>query len=63
MLKKQINIGSVYVAKIYVAKISGRLVRVQINSVSNYGGWNATNLDTNRQIRIKSAAKLRKEVV
>lgn len=58
MLKSQVSIG-----KTYVAKVSNSLVRVRLDSVCSYGGWNATNLDTNRQVRIKSAAKLRKEVV
>lgn len=58
MLKSQVAIG-----KTYVAKVSNSLVRVRLDSVCQYGGWNATNLDTNRQVRIKSAAKLRKEVV
>lgn len=57
MLKKQIQIG-----KVYAAKVSNKICAVRIDSVSMYGGWNATNLDTGRTIRIKSAAKLRKEV-
>jgi hypothetical protein len=71
MLKKDVVVGQVY-----VAKISGKLTRVRIDSEvesrtigeGGYsgrpkrkigGGWMATNLNTGRQVRIKSAAKLR----
>lgn len=57
MLKKDVSIG-----KTYVAKISNVLVEVRLDSVSPYGGWNATNLKTGRSVRIKSAGKLRREV-
>lgn len=56
MKKAEISLG-----KSYVAKISGKLVTVRLDSESLYGGWNATNLVTGRTVRIKSAAKLRKE--
>lgn len=57
MKKSQVSIG-----RTYRAKVSERLCSVRLDSESRYGGWNATNLDTGRQIRIKSAAKLREEV-
>lgn len=57
MLKKQIKIGATY-----SAKVSNKICAVRIDSESRYGGWNATNLDTGRVIRIKSAAKLRNEL-
>ncbi len=57
MLKKDVKLGHHY-----TAKISGKIVTIRLDSISNYGGWNATNLSTNRTVRIKSAAKLRKEV-
>lgn len=57
MRKKDVALG-----KVYVAKISGRLVRVRLVAESSYGGWDALNLATGRQVRIKSAAKLREEV-
>lgn len=57
MLKKQIKIGSVY-----SAKVSNKICAVRIDSESIYGGWNATNMDTGRNIRIKSATKLRNEL-
>lgn len=55
MLKSQVEIG-----KVYVAKISGRLARVQIDGICFRGGWYATNLDTGRKIRIRGATKLRR---
>lgn len=53
MKKEQVEIGGVY-----IAKVSGRHQQVRIDYVSTYGGWTATNLSTNRQIRIKTAARL-----
>lgn len=54
MKKREIQLGGVY-----TAKVSGRLVRVRIDSESVHGGWNATNLATGRAVRIRSAARLR----
>ena len=54
MKKAEVVLGGVY-----VAKVSNKLVYVRIDDVSRFGGWNATNLNTDRQVRIKSAAKLR----
>jgi len=56
MNKREVEIGGVY-----VAKVSGCLVRVRIDRESPYGGWDATNLETRRTIRIRSAARLRGE--
>jgi hypothetical protein len=57
MRKKDVVIGAVY-----SAKVSGHVVRVQIDSQSILGGWNATNLTTGRKVRIKSAMKLRERI-
>lgn len=58
MLKKQIKIGNSY-----RAKVSNVIVTVRILREASYGsGWVALNLKTNREVRIKSAAKLRSEV-
>ena len=54
MLKAEIRLGD-----IYRAKISNKLVRVRIDCPCQYGGWFGTNLDTGREVRIRSAAKLR----
>jgi hypothetical protein len=59
VLKKEVEIGGVY-----IAKISEKLAHVRIDAPAHYGnGWDATNLDTGRKVRIKSAAKLRQKVV
>ena len=56
MKQREIQLG-----KHYVAKVSGNLTRVRIDTASIYGGWEATNLETNRKVRIKSPARLRFE--
>ncbi len=58
MKKDQVQIGGTF-----VAKISGKLATVRIDTESPYGGWNATNVDTGRKVRIKSAQRLRHELV
>ncbi len=57
MKKDQVQIGGTY-----VAKVSGQLARVRIDAESRFGGWDATNVLTNRKVRIKSAQRLRREV-
>jgi len=54
MKKNEIEIGGTY-----MAKVSGKVSPVLICSESQYGGWEATNLSTNRSVRIKSAQRLR----
>lgn len=46
----------------YIVKVSGHLVPVRLVSVCSYGGWIGRNLNTGREIRIRTAAKLRREV-
>ena len=58
MKKAEIEIGGRY-----VAKVSGQLTVVRIDSECQYGGWNATNIKTGRQVRIRTAARLRREAV
>lgn len=53
MKKAEVQLGATY-----TAKVSGRLVHVRIDRESVYGGWDATNLVTNRSIRIRSAQRL-----
>ena len=55
MKKAQVTIGNTY-----TAKVSGDIHPVRIVSESSMGGWNATNLDTGRAVRIKSAQRLRR---
>jgi len=57
MKKNDVECGATY-----VAKVSGKLARVRIERESPYGGWDATNVDTGRRARIKSAQRLRRAV-
>jgi hypothetical protein len=59
MLKNQVKIGGHYAIRHHG---DSKLSVICIDSVSQYGGYNATKLKTGRAIRIKSAAKLRFEV-
>lgn len=54
MKKSEIDIGGVY-----VAKVSGKLTRLRIERESPHGGWEATNLETKRGVRVKSPRRLR----
>lgn len=52
----------------YVAKVSNALTIVRITGLSPYGkgwgkGWEAINTATNRAVRIRSAARLRRRVL
>ena len=58
MKKTEVDLG-----KTYAAKISGRLVPVTILNENRYGGWSAKNKVTGREVRIKSAQKLRFELI
>jgi hypothetical protein len=57
MHKQDIHIGSTY-----IVKVSGTLAKVRITREHQRGGWYGTNLATGREIRIRTAARLRKEV-
>ena len=57
MKKRDIEIG-----KTYLAKVSGNLAPVRITSESAYGGWNAVNSTTGREVRIRGAGRLRRPV-
>lgn len=56
MKKREIVIGHTY-----IALVSGVLVPVRIVSESRYGGWDGKNLKTGRDVRIRSAQRLRRE--
>lgn len=63
MKSEQIEIGNVYAAKITDKVVPVRIDAVCLSlSTGKPGGWDATNLKTNRKVRIKSAAKLRKQI-
>lgn len=57
MKKADVSIGGRY-----LAKVSGHVVTVRITAESQYGGWNATNIATGREVRIRTAQRLRGEV-
>lgn len=54
MQKKDVVVGGVY-----YAKVSGQCVRLRIDAPHPQTGWNATNLETGRMIRVRTAARLR----
>ena len=57
MQKSEVTIGGTY-----TAKVTNKLVKVRIDAVSRYGGWEATNIATGKKVRVKSAQRLRSEV-
>lgn len=54
MRKAEIRIGG-----LYSAKVSGQLVSVKILAESRFGGWDARNMVTGREVRIRNAGRLR----
>jgi hypothetical protein len=54
MKSSEITIGNTY-----SAKVSDKVVPVRIDRENARGGWDATNLVTNKTVRIKSAQRLR----
>ena len=57
MQKDNVRVGSTY-----IVKVSGTLAKVRITHEHQRGGWYGTNLATGREIRIRTAGRLRKEV-
>jgi len=57
MKKNSVSLGS-----IYTAKVSGDVTMVQLTREHHLGGWYGVNLATGREIRIRTAARLRSEV-
>jgi hypothetical protein len=57
MRQQDIRIGGVY-----TAKITDKVVPVRIDAENPHGGWDGTNLETKKRVRIKSPRKLRREV-
>ena len=53
MKKNQVKIG-----EIYFANVSGKRVQVRITQENRYGGWDARNLMTGRDVRIRTAQRL-----
>jgi hypothetical protein len=50
--------GKVIAGDLYMTKIGGKEVKVQILSKSPKGGWKAQNLRTKREVVIKKAEQL-----
>ena len=56
MQKHNVRIGTTY-----IVMVSGTLAKVRITRELDRGGWYGTNLATGREIRIRTAARLRSE--
>jgi len=54
MRKAEVEVGG-----LYLVKVSGSLVTVRLTGESPYGGWVGVNTRTNREVRIRTAARLR----
>ena len=57
MQKNNVKVGTTY-----IVKVSGALAKVRLTHEHARGGWYGTNLETGREIRIRTAARLRSEV-
>ncbi|MBB3204970.1 hypothetical protein FHS27_000737 [Rhodopirellula rubra] len=53
MKKADVKVGGEY-----YANVTNKKVVVRIDSTNTAGGWNATNLTTNKKVRIKTAQRL-----
>lgn len=53
MKKADVTIGGEY-----YAKVTNKKVVVRIDAENSSGGWDATNLSTNKKVRIKTAGRL-----
>lgn len=54
MKKQDVRIGGTY-----MAKVTNKVVPVRIDAENRHGGWDATNMATNKKVRIKTAQRLR----
>ena len=59
MARKPFHKADVVIGNIYVMKVSQKLAKVRIEYAHQAGGWVGTNLATGREVRVRSAAKLR----
>ncbi|MEO1617128.1 MAG: winged helix-turn-helix domain-containing protein [Planctomycetota bacterium] len=53
------NKADVTIGGEYLAKVTNKVVAVRIDAENPSGGWDATNLATNKKVRIKTAGRLR----
>jgi hypothetical protein len=56
MKRKDVEVG-----RTYLVKVSGRLVPVRLEAEHPNGGWTGVNKETRRQVRVRTAARLRCE--
>ncbi len=56
MKRKDVQVG-----RTYLVKVSGKLVPVRLDAEHPSGGWTGTNKETRRQVRVRTAARLRCE--
>jgi hypothetical protein len=54
MKKDNVKVGS-----IYAVKVSGSVVPVRLDRESPHGGWLGVNMKTHKEVRVKSAQRLR----
>ena len=54
--------NEIKIGETYTAKVTDKVVPVRIDKENPRGGWDATNLHTNRPVRIKNAQRLRNRV-
>ena len=57
MKKDEVQIGATY-----QVSVTGKLAPVKIVRENPHGGWNGVNVETKREVRIKSAQRLRKRL-
>lgn len=58
MRKADVRVGGVY-----AVKVSGNIVPVRLDRESPFGGWDGTNLNTGRSVRVRTAGRLRRPIV
>ncbi|HUT54383.1 MAG TPA: hypothetical protein VM658_13420 [bacterium] len=56
MKRKDVEVG-----RTYLVKVSGKLVPVRLEAEHPNGGWTGVNKETRRQVRVRTAARLRCE--
>jgi hypothetical protein len=57
MQKHHVKVGATY-----LVRVSGTLTKVRLTREHDRGGWYGVNLATGREIRIRTAARLRGEL-
>jgi hypothetical protein len=53
------KLRDVVLGEVYAVKVSGSIQPVKLVAESPHGGWIGRNLRTGREVRIRTAAKLR----